>query len=210
MVKRIFSSVNVIIAMSAGIIVLIGYFIDFPTITGLRSILMQWAVMLAGVALLIGVWNMFSVHINKIRHKKNGYIFSVVFIIFFILTIVVSIPVIFKPVQSIILNGILLPAEVSLLALISVTLLYGIFRLLKTKLNINSLIFLLTVLIVLLGTGPFPVFGQLPLFHDYLRPFITNNLVNGGARGILIGVALGILTTGLRILFGKDRPYGGK
>jgi hypothetical protein len=31
----------------------------------------------------------------------------------------------------------------------------------------------------------------------------------GGARGILIGVSLGILTTGLRVLFGTDRPYGG-
>jgi len=31
----------------------------------------------------------------------------------------------------------------------------------------------------------------------------------GGARGILLGVALGTLTTGLRILFGADRPYGG-
>jgi hypothetical protein len=28
-------------------------------------------------------------------------------------------------------------------------------------------------------------------------------------RGILIGVALGALTTGLRVLFGADRPYGG-
>jgi len=32
----------------------------------------------------------------------------------------------------------------------------------------------------------------------------------GGARGILIGVALGSLLTGLRVLFGFDRPYGGK
>jgi hypothetical protein len=31
-----------------------------------------------------------------------------------------------------------------------------------------------------------------------------------GARGILLGVALGTLTTGLRILFGTDLPYKGK
>ena len=37
-----------------------------------------------------------------------------------------------------------------------------------------------------------------------------HSVASGGARGILIGVALGTLTTGLRILFGADRPYGGK
>jgi hypothetical protein len=42
-----------------------------------------------------------------------------------------------------------------------------------------------------------------------VRPWITQVLALGGARGILIGVALGTLTTGLRVLFGADRPYGG-
>ena len=31
----------------------------------------------------------------------------------------------------------------------------------------------------------------------------------GGGRGLLIGIALGTLLTGLRVLFGIDRPYGG-
>jgi len=30
-----------------------------------------------------------------------------------------------------------------------------------------------------------------------------------GIRGILMGVALGSIATGLRILMGADRPYGG-
>lgn len=210
MVKRLFSLFNVFIAMSAGIIVLIGYFIESPVITGLHKTLLQWAVILAGVAVLIGVWNMFSVHINKLKQKNSGYINSAVFIIFFTITAVVSIPVGLKPVQTIILNGILIPAEISLLALLSVTLLYALFQLFKTNLNFTTFVFLLTALFVLIGTGPLPVIGQIPFFSDYVRPFITNYLVSGGARGILIGVALGILTTGLRILFGKDRPYGGK
>ena len=30
-----------------------------------------------------------------------------------------------------------------------------------------------------------------------------------GARGILLGIALGSLTTGLRVLLAADRPYSG-
>jgi hypothetical protein len=32
----------------------------------------------------------------------------------------------------------------------------------------------------------------------------------GGARGLLLGIALGALLTGLRVIFGVDRPYGGQ
>ncbi len=38
---------------------------------------------------------------------------------------------------------------------------------------------------------------------------VVNLLPEAGARGILLGVALGSVTTGLRILMGVDRPYGG-
>jgi hypothetical protein len=31
----------------------------------------------------------------------------------------------------------------------------------------------------------------------------------GGARGLLLGISLGALLTGLRVIFGVDRPYGG-
>jgi len=48
-----------------------------------------------------------------------------------------------------------------------------------------------------------------PFFSGIVRPFIAQVLAAGGARGILIGVALGTLTTGLRVLLGSDRPYGG-
>jgi hypothetical protein len=51
--------------------------------------------------------------------------------------------------------------------------------------------------------------GDIPILYD-IRMFISQRLASAGARGILIGVALGTLTTGLRILFGSDRPYGGK
>jgi len=43
-----------------------------------------------------------------------------------------------------------------------------------------------------------------------VRPWISQVWALGGARGILIGVGLGALLTGLRVLFGIDRPYGGK
>ncbi len=208
--KRIFASINTVIAISAGVIVLLGYFIDLPTVSGFRFILLQWAVILAGVALLVGVWNLFSVHIQKIHEHRPGSMGSVVLLFFLLLTAIVSIAPDLQPLQSVMLNGIMIPSEISLIAVLSVTLIYASVRLLRLRGDLTAILFLATALIILLGTGPFPGIGQLPVISDWLRPFISHALATGGARGILIGVALGTLTTGLRILFGVDRPYGGE
>jgi hypothetical protein len=42
-----------------------------------------------------------------------------------------------------------------------------------------------------------------------LQTWVTQVPAVAGARGILIGITLGILATGLRILIGSDRPYEG-
>jgi hypothetical protein len=209
-VKRIFASANVVIALSAGIIVLLGYFIDLPAVSGFRFILLQWAVILAGVAMLVGVWNLFSVHLQKIHERRPGSIGSVVLLFFLLLTATVSIAPDLQPLQNVMLNGIMIPAEISLIAVLAVTMIYASVRLIRVRPGLTAILFLLTALIILLGTGPFPGIGQLPIVNDWLRPFISHALATGGARGILIGVALGTLTTGLRILIGIDRPYGGE
>jgi hypothetical protein len=63
--------------------------------------------------------------------------------------------------------------------------------------------------LIFLGSATLP-FGDVPIVGTLIRPWVTQIWALGGARGILIGVALGTITTGLRVLFGVDRPYGGK
>jgi len=69
-------------------------------------------------------------------------------------------------------------------------------------------IFILTAFLILLGTAPLYGFGDIPLLNG-LRRWIAQVPAMAGARGILIGVALGTIATGLRVLIGADRPYGG-
>jgi prolyl-tRNA editing enzyme YbaK/EbsC (Cys-tRNA(Pro) deacylase) len=63
--------------------------------------------------------------------------------------------------------------------------------------------------LILFATAPLPFIGTIPVLSDTVRLFFAQVLAAAGARGILLGVALGTLTTGIRILFGADRPYGG-
>ena len=94
------------------------------------------------------------------------------------------------------------------MGLLTVSLIYAAIRLLRRRADVMSTVFLITAAVMILGFATLP-FGNIPLLGTLVRPWITQVLALGGARGILIGVALGTLTTGLRVLFGADRPYGG-
>ena len=205
--KRLFSAANAVIAISVGAIVLLGYFI--PAVNVFRFILLQWAVILAGFAVIVGFWSLFTVHLQKIRERHLGWVNSVTLLLFMFITMILSLIPGMEPLQKMMLNGIMIPAEISLMAVLAVTLLYASVRLLRVRADWASILFLATTLIILLGLGPLPYIGQLPFISDKIRPVVSDILATGGARGILIGVALGTLTTGLRILFGADRPYGG-
>jgi len=200
--------VNAFIAFAAGLIVLAGYFV--PALGGLQAMLLNWAMILVGAAGLVGVFNLILVHGDKIRRREKGGGYSALLII--ALAAVFFFGMALGPdhiTMHIVLDGIILPAEAMLMGLLTVTLLYAGIRLLRRRADLMAVVFLLVSAIVLFGSATLP-FGDMPVIGTLIRPWMTEVWAMGGARGILIGVALGTLTTGLRVLFGSDRPYGGK
>ena len=201
------------IAIASGLLVLAGYFFTHLSNGGtsllaqIQMNMLNWAIILAGFAILIGILNLFIVHLGKIRGKKKDSAYSLLLLLALITTFIFGL---IKPAQvEIVFTTIQLPVEASLMALLAVTLTYASIRLLRSRFNLLSVIFLITALLILLGTAPLPFLGYFPGISDWVRPFISYVLATSGARGILLGVALGTLTTGLRILFGADRPYEG-
>jgi len=201
---RVFTAV---IAIAAGVLVLGGYFL--PALADVQTLLLNWAVILAGTAALVGIFNLVSVHSDKIRRQEKGSGYSILLLISLVVTFLFA--MILRPdheAMNIILNGVIIPIEAALMGLLTVSLLYAAIRLLRRRADFMSLVFLVTAALLILGSATLP-FGNMPVLGTFIRPWITQVLALGGARGILIGVALGTLTTGLRVLFGTDRPYGG-
>ena len=197
------------VAIATGLIVLVGYFVEIPILVNLRITILNWVIILAAVALFVGLFNLLAVHADKIRNKEKGGIYSLILIISLLTTLILGLWL--RPdhaLMALIFKAIQLPVETSLMAMLVVTLTYASIRLLRRRNNLISVIFLVTALLILLGTAPVPFIGDVPILSDLIRPFIAQVLAVAGARGILIGVALGSLTTGLRVLFGADRPYG--
>lgn len=205
--RSFFSKANAVIAIGVGGLILLGYFVPI-IFEGARQILVQWAVILAGFALLVGVFNLFSVHWNKVKTDPKSGVYSGVLLISLIATVIL---VGINPTGSWSLwlfNYIQIPIETTLMAVLAVVLVYAGARILYQRNNLFSLIFILSALLVLLGTAPIYFFGDSSLLNT-LHAFITQVLALAGARGLLLGVALGAIATGIRVLMGVDRPYGG-
>jgi hypothetical protein len=198
--------VTAFIAIATGILILVGYF--FPSLAKVQILLLNWAIILAGAATLVGFFNLILVHTDKIRRSEKGSVYSALLIISLVATFLFGL--ILRPghiVMKAVLNGVIVPAEAALMGLLTISLLYAAIRLLRRRVDVMNIIFLITAAFLIFGSATLPV-GDIPVISTFAR-WVTQVLALGGARGILIGVALGTLTTGLRVLFGADRPYGG-
>lgn len=200
--------VALVLAVLTGLIVLIGYFV--PALAPVQRALLNWAITLAGTAALVGVFNLVLVHGTKISKREKGSIYSAILIICLFATFVFGL--LLGPdslgLRSLV-DAIIVPVEATLMALLAVTLLYASIRLLRRRTDVMSVVFIFSALLMLFASATLP-FGEIGTLNNFLRPWAQHVLALGGARGILIGVALGTLTTGLRVLFGADRPYGGR
>ena len=202
--------ITAVLAIASGLIVLLGYF--FPDqLSGLRSLLIDWAVIIAGMAVLVGIANLVFVQMEKVRSRNKNSLYSGVLVISLIVTF--GLGLVFTPNHSYmqaIVSAIIIPVEASLLAILAVTLVYASIRLLRRRIDLMSVIFLASTVLFLLAIVPTPF--ALNSYVQIVQNFILNlagMFSRGGTRGLLIGVALGTLLTGLRVLFGIDRPYGG-
>src|SRR5690606_18651881 len=111
---------------------------------------------------------------------------------------------------GVVFNMVQAPLEAAVASLLAFFLLFAGFRLLKRQRNIWSVLFLLTAVLILLSNALINstlLSPEANLVFGQLRNTIQNIFVTAGIRGILIGVALGIVTMSIRMLIGLERPY---
>lgn len=196
------------VAIAVGLIVLLGYLVNFGLLASLREVFVRWAVLLAAVALFAGLINLAGVHLNKVNTRQSGSFNSFVLLFMMITTLLVA--GIMGPTNRWamwIYQYVQVPIESSLMAILAVILVFAGTRVLRQRVSLFSLVFLGVAFLVLLGTASNP-WLSLPVLAD-IRSWIMQVPAAAGARGILLGVALGSIATGLRVLLGADRPYEG-
>jgi len=213
------SPVAAALAIAFGLVVLLSFFVpagsDNPALNGLlvlRTVLINWAVTLAAFATLVAILAMVSSHCRKFRAQRNPDRYSIFMLVGFVVTLALGalaygISGDVAGFQQVV-NAFQVPIESSLMALLAVTLTVAAFRLLRRRKGLLPIVFVISVLLfLLLNSGLLASSENVPFVGEFLA--VLQFLPVAGGRGILLGIALGSLMAGLRILFGADRPYSG-
>jgi hypothetical protein len=206
----------VLIAGVAGLIVLLDFAGAGGPLATLAAVLVDWAAVITAVGLLLGVLSVTGSHVQRVRARNADWPYSLILIAGLLVMIVAGI---FFPLPG--RAGIVLPrslAEVpirtvfralyepvagSLLALLAFFSLSAALRALGRG-SAEAIVIVSVAALVLVAQLPpvtaLPGVGAtLQWFNDYVAL--------AGARGLVIGSAIGAFVAGLRVLLGFDTPY---
>lgn len=229
-------TVPVTIATLVGFLMIVAYF--FPPLLSWRDIAQEWYTILAALAMLLGGTNLCIHHLKKVSDREAGWGFSAVTLLALFGTLGVgllkvgvvpeSVPLLDhhwsgQPLQEgsafwWIFQYLYSPILSTMFALLAFYVASAAFRAFRAK-NVEAMLLLVTALIVLIGQTKDREFTSifLPTSKDGvhyipvrdLTEFIRATFVTAGQRAIMIGVALGVVATSLRILLGLDQSYLG-
>ncbi|MBL8094917.1 MAG: hypothetical protein JNL73_12185 [Anaerolineales bacterium] len=197
------------IAAGAGLLTLLGYFIPVPVLIAVRMQLVSWATLLAAVAVLIGAYSLVKAHVRNFMGFKAGGAYSLIAVLGFAAMVIAGIvtPVTGIPASAFLLDHVVIAGATALSALLLFVLVIAAARVLRRPISLTSVAFLVGLVISLIGLAP-TLTGLPDLGFAAAAGWLAQVPAVAGGRGLLIGISLGVIATGLRVLLAIDRPYG--
>lgn len=165
------------------------------------NITLQIVTVAIALTLFIGIFNLVYVHGRRLIQRERGALYSLPLLLSFALVIVTYL--IDRDTSLILLRSVQAPLESAFAGLLLFALVFGAARMLRGRVSGWGLLFVGSLLLALIGAIPL---AALAPFHD-LRSWFLDVPVNAGARGLLLGLALATIVTGMRVLIGVDRSY---
>jgi hypothetical protein len=181
-------------------------------ISALGQILIQLVTIVGAIAVVIGILNLCGAHLKNLRKMPNGLyslltLLSLVLVVFLRLLErlgVLKVTGSDDPLVTLtIMDAVQVVVESALAGLLFFFLVYAAYRLLRRRVTIWNILFLASLVIVLVGYSTLPGME----FLSTIRDWVLNVPVSAGTRGLLIGVAIGTVTVGVRLLIGQDRTF---
>ncbi len=218
-----------------GVMMFFQFFIPTQASGDFLSDVTQWNRIIAGFALLLGIYSLLNHHYHKLRRKVSGWGFSVVvYVGFFSMMIAGLAWGIINPPADVVTDAtgvqiqvevylpflwiyqyMFVPMQATMFSILAFYIASAAYRAFRAR-NKESTVLLLTAIVVMLGRVPlgallipYKPFGGEVEFLPWLTDWILSNPSMAAQRGIMIGIGLGAISTSLRIIFGIERTYMG-
>jgi len=198
-----------VLGFLVGVFVLVQFFIPHKGLADVLEMLSNWGMIVGTFALVLGLASLLRTHVDKIRQRRPAWGYSFITLGSFVLMLTLGL--IWGPDKGTpfdwLFKWVQVPLDSTVFSLLPSFMASAAYRSFRAR-STEATILLITAVIVILGRVPLG--GQLT--HGHL-PHLTSGLMIypavGAKRGIIFGVALGVIATSLRIILGIERSHLG-
>lgn len=191
-------------AISCGGLALLDFFFDSPQINAAGAILVEGVTILAAFALLLGLLNILLVHLRRITLGEGNQGASFLLVLALLATAGLGIFMPDSPSIDWLFSYVYSPLQSTMTALLAFFVVSAAYRAFRIR-DAAAAILLISSLFVLFAQLPFS--ASLSPYIPPLRDWVFKVPVTASMRGLLLGIALGTITTSLRVLLAVDKPY---
>jgi len=194
------------ITFVAGMIMILQFFV--PATQSLGESLQEWYMIVASFAIFLGAMNLITVHVHKIRFRAKNWKYSPVTIAGFAAMVLTGL---FMGIETgrpfdFMFTTMMVPMGATMFSLLAFFVASAAFRAFRAS-NWRATLLLASAFIVMLGRVPIGsmIWNRIPLVSEWIMQ--VPNLA--GQRAVMIGAAMGMVATSLRMIFGIERSYLG-
>src|SRR5437867_2985801 len=209
--------VPLLITAVIGLFMILSFFVPHQVVSVPADFLQQTAIILVAFGYVLGGLNLLRVNGDAIYRRTPGWIYKVVLLVSLIVTVVIGLlegrgfqdgGTRFSWIYSTFYNSM----SATMFALLAFFIASAAFRAFRIR-TVEAGLLAVAALIVMLGRVPvgdqltswLPESVRLGAMQDW----IMNVPQNAAKRAILMGAALGVMATGLRVILGIERSYLG-
>jgi hypothetical protein len=206
--------VATLVAGVAGVFVLLDFSGAVLGVDQIALELLRWAAVVSALALLVGLLSVAGSHLVRVARRRDDWGYSLVLLLamFAVIATGTLVPVndalalpgsLAEQPLRLFFRAIYEPLASSLLALMAFFSLSAALRALRSG-SAEALLIVLVAVAVLIAQLP-PV-AALPLVGQVVQ-WLNDYVALAGARGLLIGTAIGAAVASVRVLLGFDQPF---
>jgi len=203
-----------VLTFIVGLIMVGEFFIPHHGYREMTKELLEWGVIIAAGAFLLGVVNLIQVNWPVIRERRPEWIYKVAMMVALVGTLIAG----FIGGESRLDQGqgfkwlfdyMFVPLNATMFSLLAFFIASAAFRAFRAR-NTEATVMLVAAALVMLAAVP--VGASIPGVGEYLvaiKNWIMSVPNNAARRAIFIGAALGAIATGLRVILGLERTHLG-
>ena len=199
-----------LITLVAGLFCLIGFFVPHPAVRTLYDDIQQWVIVIVGATYVLGVANLLRINVEQVRRQARDWPYKLVLLGGMLAMMGIGFSAgtgYLDPTSGFtwMYNTFYSPMAATMFSLLAFFIASAAFRAFRIR-TVEALLLAVAAFILMIGRVPIgnAIHPAIPAAADWLMEIPQN----AAKRGILIGAAIGVMATGIRLILGLERTYG--